>query len=107
MLHKLRRTMVNPARTKLQETVEVDEATVVYRTNADPVAGGQGRSAAGKLAFALVVVLSNDGKPRRIRMEPIADYTAETLHGFVRCNVAAKSTVRTDGNPSYTSAPML
>ncbi len=101
MLQKLRRAMVNPERTKLHGTVEVDEATVVYRTKEDPVAGGQGRSAVGKLAFVVAVELSDDGKPRRIRMEPIADYGAETLHGFVRRNVAAGSTVRTDGNPSY------
>ena len=55
----------------------------------------------GKIAIAVAVELSPEGHPRRIRMEPIPDYTKEKLHRFIDRNVAPKSVVRTDGNPSY------
>ena len=50
-----------------------------------------------------VEIKSHDGKtyPGRIRMSEIPDYTAETLHGFVKSEVADGSTVKTDGLPSY------
>ena len=101
MLHKLRRAMVDPTRSKLSGTVEVDESTIPFRTKQDPVAGGQGRSSRGKLAIACAVELSKDGEPRRIRLAPIPDYSAETLHGFVADNIVRGSSVRTDGLPAY------
>ena len=101
MLQKLRRAMVDPERSKLMGVVEVDETTVPYRTREDPVAGGQGRSPEGKLALVCAVELDEEGRPRRIRAAPIADYTADTLGAFVRANVADRAVLRTDGNPSY------
>jgi len=47
MLQKLRRAMVDPDRSLLEDLVEVDESDIPYRTKADPIAGGQGRSAVG------------------------------------------------------------
>lgn len=44
MLTKLRRAMVDPARSKLAGTVEIDETTIPFRTKREPPAGGQGRS---------------------------------------------------------------
>jgi transposase-like protein len=101
MLTKLRRAMVDPARSKLAGTVEVDETTIPFRTKREPPAGGQGRSPVGKIAIVCAVELSPDGEPRRIRMEKIPDYTQATLHRFIDRNVAPRSVVRTDGNPSY------
>jgi transposase-like protein len=101
MLQKLRRAMVDPERSKLAGRVEVDETTVPYRTVHDPVAGGQGRSLVGKLPIICAVELSEDGQPRRIRLAPIGDYGRDTLHAFVKANVAPGAVVFTDGNPSY------
>lgn len=40
-------------------------------------------------------------RPGRIRIEPIPDYTRDTLHGFIRRNVEPGSLLVTDGNTSY------
>ncbi len=101
MLQKLRRAMVDPERAKLAGTVEVDETSIPFRTVDDPVAGGQGRSPIGKLPLICAVELNDKGNPRRIRLARIDGYGHESLHAFIKANVAPKATVRTDGNPSY------
>jgi transposase-like protein len=105
LLQKLRRAMVNPDRTMLADLVEVDETTVPFRTKEDPVAGGQGRSHEGKLAIIAAVELSEDGQPRRIRLQGIEDYTRETLHGFINHSVARGARVITDGLAAYKDLP--
>jgi hypothetical protein len=101
MLHKLRRAMVAPDRTLLADLVEVDEAEIPYRTNDDPVAGGQGGSHIGKLLVIGAVELSAEGHPRRIRLEPLRDFTAASVTGFVERVVAPGATVVSDGLASY------
>jgi Zn ribbon nucleic-acid-binding protein len=76
MLQKLRRAMVDPDRSLLEDLVEVDESDIPYRTKADPIAGGQGRSAIGKQHFIGAIELSPDGHPRRIRLAPLQDFSA-------------------------------
>ena len=49
LLHKLRRAMVDPDRSLLEDLVEIDEATLPFRTVQDPTTGGQGRSRQGKM----------------------------------------------------------
>ena len=71
LLHKLRRAMVDPDRSLLEDLVELDEATLPFRTVKDPTAGGQGRSPQGKMRIAGAVELSPEGEPRRIRLAPI------------------------------------
>ena len=45
LLHKLALAMVDPDRSLLEDLVEIDEATLPFRTVKDPTAGGQpGRS---------------------------------------------------------------
>ncbi len=83
LLHKLRRAMVNPDRSLLGGVVEVDETEIALRTKADPPAGGQGRSPIGKMFVAAAVELSPKGQPRRIRLAPIDNFTARSLHAFV------------------------
>ena len=73
LLHKLRRAMVDPDRSLLEDLVEIDEATLPFRTVKDPTAGGQGRSPQGKMRIAGAVELSPEGEPRRIRLAPIGD----------------------------------
>jgi hypothetical protein len=44
LLTKLRRAMVDPERSLLEDIVEVDETEIALRQKDDPPAGGQGRS---------------------------------------------------------------
>jgi predicted RNA-binding Zn-ribbon protein involved in translation (DUF1610 family) len=101
MLHKLRRAMVDPDRGVLRDFVEVDETEMPYRTKADPVAGGQGRSHVGKLLMIGAVELSDEGRPRRIRLEPIGDFSGQTVRGFVERVVEPGAVVTTDGWRGY------
>ena len=103
MLHKLRRAMVDPDRSLLADFAEVDETEIPYRTKDDPVGGGQGRSHVGKLLVIGAIELSEDGHPRRIRLEPLTDFTAASITGFVERVVERGATVVSDGLASYRS----
>ncbi|TVQ58196.1 MAG: hypothetical protein EA355_02560 [Rhodobacteraceae bacterium] len=65
-----------------------DETEMPLRRKKDPPAGGQGRSPRGKTFVAGAVALSPDGKPRRIRLAPIADFSAATLKPLVAVTAA-------------------
>ena len=97
LLHKLRRAMVDPDRSLLEDLVEIDEATLPFRTVKDPTPGGQGRSRQGKMRIAGAVELSPEGEPRRIRLAPIGDFSARSLHAFVAGTSAPGARVITDG----------
>jgi transposase-like protein len=101
---KLRRAMVAPDRSALSGLVEIDETVIPFRRKADPPHGGQGRSAAGKMRV-LAAVEVNDGRPGRLRLAPIADFSAASLHAFVKANVEAGATARTDGWSAYAGTP--
>ncbi len=101
MLHKLRRAMVNPERSLLEDVVEVDETEIALRQKADPPTGGGGRSAQGKMLVAGAVEIAPDGQPRRIRLAPIADFSAATLKPFVAAVAAPGARVITDGWAGY------
>lgn len=99
LLHKLRRAMVNPDRSRLSGTVEVDETWV---------GGAQaglkgGRQRKGRKALLVAVVVERRTKALgRLRLEVVADDTASTLGGFVVRNVEPRSTVVSDAWPGYT-----
>ena len=101
LLHKLRRAMVAPDRSLLEGLVEIDEATLPLRTKQDPPTGGQGRSPQGKMRIAGAVELSPEGEPRRIRLAPIEDFSACSLHAFVAGTSAPGARVITDGWSGY------
>ena len=101
---KLRRAMVDPDRAPLAGLVEVDETAIPYRTKDDPPAGGQGRSRDGKLPLAGAVEIVGNG-PGRVRLAVIEDYSATSLHAFIRANIAEGATARTDGWSAYPGAP--
>jgi hypothetical protein len=88
LAHKLRRAMVTPGRAPLMGLVEADETAIPFRTKEDPPAGGGGRSHAGKLLVAGAVEVK-DGKPGRLRLAAIEDYSARSLHPFLRSGIAA------------------
>ena len=100
LLRKLRRAMVDPEREPLAGLVEVDETSLSFRTKDDPVAAKPGRSHEGKLLIAGAVEIVGKG-PGRVRLTVIGDYSAATLNVFVAGNVAAGSTVVSDGWSGY------
>jgi Zn ribbon nucleic-acid-binding protein len=103
MLQKLRRAMVDPDRSFLEDIVEVDESDIPYRTKADPIAGGQGRSAIGKLHIIGAIELSPEGHPRRIRLAPLENFSAPNIGAFVAGAVTPGATILSDGFSAYKS----
>ena len=101
---KLRRAMVAPDRAPLAGLAEIDETAIPHGTKADPLAGGHGRSADGKMLVAAAVEV-HDGRPGRVRLAAIEDFSAASLHAFIKADVEACATAKTDGWPSYTGAP--
>jgi transposase-like protein len=100
LLRKLRRAMVDPEREPLAGLVEVDETSLSFRTKDDPVTAKPGRSHEGRLLIAGAVEIVGKG-PGRVRLTVIGDYSAATLNAFVAGNVAAGSTVVSDGWSGY------
>ena len=105
LLTKLRRAMVDPERSLLEDVVEIGETEIALRHKDDPPAGGQGRSSQGKMFVAGAVELSPEGKPRRIRLAQIANFSAATLKPFVAAVAASGARVVTDGWSGYTGLP--
>jgi len=101
---KLRRAMVAPGRAPLGGLVEVDETELPHRSRNDPASGGGGRSHRGKILVAGAVEVQEKG-PGRLRLSVIEDFSADSLHGFLRAAVAAGATAKTDGWSGYSGAP--
>jgi transposase-like protein len=94
-LHKLRRAMVRPGREKLSGWVEVDETW--FGALEEGVAGRK------KGEKALIVIAAQADGPGigRIRMRPIQDATAGSLHSFIEDCIEPGSTLHTDGWQGY------
>ena len=101
---KLRRAMCNPNRNPLSGLVEVDETEIPLRSKDDPLTGGGGRSAQGKLLVAGAVEIG-DGGPGRIRLAAIRNFSAASLHGFIGTHVEKGATIKTDGWAAYPGVP--
>ena len=101
---KLRHAMVDPGRNLLGGLVEIDETSIPHRTNQDPVAGGAGRSHQGKMLVIGAVEIVGKG-PGRIRLAPIADYSAASIHAFMAANLAPGATAKSDGWAASPGAP--
>lgn len=97
--------MVAPDRAPLAGLVEIDETAIPHRIKAEPPDGGHGRSACGKMLVAAAVEV-RDGGPGRLRLAPIADFSAASLHAFVEVNVEAGATAKTDGWSDMRALPM-
>lgn len=100
---KLRRAMVAPGRTPLSGLVEVDETTINCRRKGEPPAR-DGRNHNGKLIVAGAVEVAGAG-PGRIRLAPIPDFSADSLHAFIGTNLAPGTTAKTDAWTAYPGAP--
>ena len=101
---KLRHAMIDPDRNPLKGMVEIDETSLNLRSRDDPPAGGQGRDLTGKMAVAGAVEII-DKAPGRIRLAPIKDYSAASLHAFIGANVAKGAIGKTDGWKGYLNTP--
>jgi hypothetical protein len=101
---KLRRAMVAPGRTPLAGLVEVDETEIPCRPRHDPPGGAGGRSGHGKLLIAGAVEAQH-GRPGRLRLAAIADFSATSLHAFLATNLSPGATAKTDGWSGYPGAP--
>jgi transposase-like protein/Zn ribbon nucleic-acid-binding protein len=89
-LHKVRRAMVTPGRTKLSGIVEIDE--MYFGGNKDEK---QGRGGENKTLVVIAVEVKGN-QLGRVRICVIEDASAKSLHGFVTANVEAGSTIITD-----------
>ena len=97
MLHRLRSVLIRPGRELLSGQVEIDETYIGGQE-----AGLAGGRAKGKKALVAVAVEIKPPKGfGRCRMRIIPDGSAATLHTFITENVAAGSTVITDGWSGY------
>jgi hypothetical protein len=95
-LQKLRTAMVRPGREPLTEEVEVDE---IYVGGVEP---GKGKRHLGETKALVAVAAEVRGRGiGRIRLQRIADASAEHLVGFVREAVAPGAKVITDGWTAY------
>jgi transposase-like protein len=95
-LHKIRGAMVNPTRSKLSGTVEIDEAYIGGEST-----GKRGRGAENKVAVVVACELDGitngvRGKLGRCRMGVVADVSAASLHAFIKANVETGSHIITD-----------
>ena len=81
LAHKLRASMVDPERNPLSGLVEIDEASLPFRTKDDPPTGGQGRSHDGKMLIVGAIELGDGNIPGRLRLAkspPTAPPTSDT-----------------------------
>ncbi|GHV10547.1 hypothetical protein FACS1894219_00170 [Clostridia bacterium] len=96
-LHKIRKAMVNPGRSKLSGKVEVDETYI----------GGEehnkstGRGTGNKVLVVAAIELLDKGKLGRVRMYVVSDAGKYSLLGFIASNIEKGSEVVTDGWASY------
>lgn len=101
VLHKLRRAMVNPERTPLSGTVDVDESAIPYRRKEDALERGGGSSTANQIWIAGAVETVGKHGVGRIRLARIADRSAESLVPFVEANTLPGTWLRTDDYAPY------
>lgn len=97
MLHKFRKARVNAERSKLTREVEVGEFEL---GGTEPGRKG-GRQLDVRAVKAIIAVEVRGAGSGRIRMQTIADTTADTLGGFVKDNVEQGAILHTDGWQSY------
>lgn len=111
LLHKFRAAMTDRERHPLHGLVEIDQTEIPFRTD-DSNGAPEGRVV---IVGAVEIVDRDSGeapktdfnrtykntRPRRVRLAVIADETQESIHAFVRQNIAPGTTLLTDGHSSY------
>lgn len=105
LAHKLRSAMVDPERNPLAGLVEVDEASLPFRTRNDPPAGKRGRSHDGKMLIIGALELGDGNTPGRLRLAELSSYGAADIGQFLETAAGSDATIKTDGWPGYASVP--
>lgn len=105
LLHKLRRAMVNPDRTPLSGTVDVDESAFAYRRGEDYLKRGGGSSTHNQIWFACAVETHGEHGVGRIRLARIKDRSSASIVPFVVANTVPGTHLRTDALASYEKVP--
>ena len=112
MLHRLRRAMVNDARSRLAGTVEADETII-----GGPVKGKRGRGVTdlttNTLVFGAVEVIcyadrqgETAEKAGRIRLATAANANEESIGKFLMQNIEKGATIQTDGWKGYSKTAL-
>lgn len=94
LLHKLRRAMVNTARDPLHGDIEIDDTWI---GGLQPGVRGSRQLKGRKAALVFVAVERRSTRTGRVRLAVVPDVKQTTMLAFVRANVAAGSTIYTDG----------
>lgn len=94
-LHKIRKALVNPNRSKLSGSVEIDETII-----GGVATGKRGRGAENKVLVIIAAEL-NGKKIGRCRMGIISDASSDSIHPFIIENIETDSTLITDGWRGY------
>ena len=105
LAHKLRASMVAPERNPLSGLVEIDEASLPFRTKDEPPTGGQGRSHDGKMLIVGAIELGDGNIPGRLRLAEISSYGAADLGHFVETAADPDAIAKTDGWSGYAAVP--
>lgn len=99
MLHRLRRAMIRPERSKLKGLVEVDES---YLSIKDKTYEGQSlKSNTEKVLIAIAVEIKDPKKFGRIRVQRLNSSKRKDLEPFVADSIELGSKVNTDGASAY------
>lgn len=97
MCHKIRRAMGERDKNyKLGSIVEMDEAFF-----GAPTEGGKRGRGTDKTAVLTSVSLTEDGRPKYIKMEVIDSVNGDTVKEFAENNITKGSEIRTDGLNVY------
>jgi len=96
ILHKLRRAMIAPERSLLNDEVEIDEFFLGGLE--EGLKGGRQR---GKKVLVGVAVEVRGRGSGRLRLQPLADATADSLTALVCSTTTAGAIVHTDGWQGY------
>lgn len=100
-LHKIRKAMVYPTRSKLSGTIEIDEAYI----GGEESGGKPGRGTENKVLVAVAVELGVKGKLGRTRLGVVANASTKSLLGFIKDNIESGSIIISDGWRGYASLP--
>jgi predicted RNA-binding Zn-ribbon protein involved in translation (DUF1610 family) len=115
---KLRRSMVDPNRDRLDGVVEIDQTQMPFRAGDD--LGSPLKTGKILIVGAVEILDHSTGKAHkpkkygdryldtlsgRIRLAAIPSNEARHLHAFITANVAAGTTLLTDGHASYPGLP--
>ncbi len=113
MLHRLRQGMVNTNRSQLSGLIEADEAILGGSAKGRPGRGATTAKHKSLIIGAVEVLPYTDKKGKRsertgrLRLSILKDAGELSIRGFLRANIEANSTLRTDGWRGYSDAALV